>query len=100
MSQKYIYLIEHYIIERPTNVGIFTSRKKAESFLKKLPKKHEYTIYKLPINSKLTKGEKLEDQQGIFDHWHYGTIDCYYEEYSDDGKLIEKGNRIEVFWPD
>ncbi len=80
---KYVYVLEHYIYGKVVVMGIFTSLAKAEAFLKRLPRKYEYTIYKLPVNTNLTKGRKLEDQQGNFDHWHYGTheiTECYEED--------------------
>jgi len=87
---KYVYVLENFIHERPVLTGIFTSLAKAEAFLKRLPKKYEYTIYKLLINTNLTKGRKLEDQRGIFDHWHYGTY--VFTVYEDDerGNLVKK----------
>jgi hypothetical protein len=80
--QKYIYLLELHSGEQPVNIGIFTSLPRAKSFLKTLPKKHEYAIYQLPTNTKLTKGRKMKDVLGEFDHWHYGTI----EGFGDNGK--------------
>jgi hypothetical protein len=100
MGRKFAYLLELHVGKQPTNIGIFTSKKKAESFLKKLPKKYAYAIYKLPLNAKLTKGPKLEDQQGIFDHWHYGTQKIEYIHTDDDGNLIDQGKKTEVIWPD
>jgi hypothetical protein len=100
MSQVYIYLLEHYIKRLPTNVGLFSSRKKAEAFIKKLPKKNQYTIYKLPLNQALTKGKQLEGQQGAYQHWHFGTYEVGYEKYDLDGNLLEKDVKIEFNWPD
>jgi len=100
MGQKFVYLLEHYVFDRPTQVGIFTSRKKAEVLLRKLSKKNQYTIYRLPLNTKLTKGKKLEDQQGVYDHWHYGTYQVGYEKYDNNSKSFEKNTQIEFNWPD
>ena len=100
MSQKYIYLLELYKSRRPTNVGLFTSKKKAETALKKLSKKNQYTIYQLPLNIKLTKGKKLEDRQGVYHHWHYGTYEVEYEKYDKEANLLEKDTRVQYSWPE
>ncbi len=99
MSQEFVYLLELHEGNLPTNVGLFTSRKRAERALKKLPKKYCYAIYKLPLNLKLTKGSKLEDQQGIFDHWHYGTQKIQFIDTDDSGKILDQGKRTEFVWP-
>mgnify|MGYP001439710674 FL=1 len=95
---KYVYVLDYFIHERVVVIGIFTSLAKAEAFLKTLPRKYDYTIYKLPINTNLTKGRKLEDQQGIFDHWHYSTYTEYYEE-DEKGNLVKKKcKKKEYLW--
>jgi hypothetical protein len=99
MSRQFVYLLELHEGKQPTNIGVFSSRKKAEQALKKLPKKYAYAIYKLPINVKLTKGLKLKDQQGIFDHWHYGTQEIEYVDTDDDGKILDQGKTSELSWP-
>ncbi len=71
---KYIYLLELHSRKQPVNVGIFTSLARAKIFIRTLPKKYAYAVYQLPTNTKLTKGNTLEDIQGVFEHWHYGTI--------------------------
>ena len=71
---------------------------KAEQVLKKLPKKYAYAIYKLPLDAKLTKRPKLEDQQGIFDHWHYGAQEIECIRADDDGKIIDQDRTIELMW--
>jgi len=68
--------------------------------LKKLPKKLAYAIYQLPLNSKLTKGPKLEDQQGIFEHWHYGTQEIEYVDADHKGNILAQGKRTELWWPE
>ena len=100
MPQKYVYLLEHFINERPTNIGVFTSIKKAKSFLKTMPKKYSYVIYKLPLNINLTKGRKYKDQQGIYEHWHYGTNEVDYISFDDNDNVIEKGKKTIAEWPD
>ena len=98
---RYVYLLELHEGSHPVNVGIFTSLTKAQSFLKSLPKKFAYAVYKLPVNTKLTKGRKLEDQQGTYDHWHYGTQEgVRYWEVTEDGELVDDGIRTEFNWPD
>jgi hypothetical protein len=99
VSRQFIYLLELQEDKEPTNIGLFSSRKKAEQALKKLPKKYAYAIYKLPINVKLTKGPKLKDQQGIFDHWHYGTQEIECVDTDDDGKILDQGKTSELSWP-
>ena len=97
--KKYVYLLERHAAQQSVNVGIFTSLAKAKSFLKSLPKTHQYIIYKLPLNTKLTKGRNLEDQQGIFDHWHYGTNDIEFWELDNQGNIINHGTDTELTWP-
>jgi hypothetical protein len=99
MNQKFIYLLELHEGKKPTNIGVFSSRKKGEQFLKELPKKYAYAIYKLPLNVKLTKGPKLKDQQGIFDHWHYGTQEIEYVHFDDNGNILDQGKTSEFVWP-
>ncbi len=100
MPQQYVYLLEHYINDRPTNVGVFTSIKKAKEFLRIMPKKHSYAIYQLPLNMNLTKGRKYEDQQGIYEHWHYGTNEVDYIICDDNGNVIEEGENTITEWPE
>ena len=100
MKKKYVYLLEHHKAQQPVNVGIFTSLAKAKSFLKSLPKKYQYKVYKLPLNTKLTKGRNLEDQRGIFDHWHYGTSNIELWELDHQGNIINHGIDTELTWPD
>jgi hypothetical protein len=73
--QKWIYLLEHHSAKQPVNVGLFTSLSKAKRFLKTLPRSLAYAIYRLPTNRGITEGRKLKDVQGLFDHWHFGTLD-------------------------
>ena len=98
--QKYVYLLELQSGPHPVNLGIFTSRSKATAFLKTLPKKHSYAVYKLPTNTKLTEGKKLEDTQGYFDHWHFGTNEVEYVETDEEGNITDRGTRTEVEWPE
>ena len=97
---KYIYFLEHFASDQPVVVGAFTSLLKAKDFLKTLTKKFPYAIYKIPTNTNLTKGRRLEDQQGIFEHWHYGTNKIEYVNVSENGVVIDSGTTIEVTWPE
>jgi len=99
MKQRYVYLLEHCQAKQPTNVGVFSSWKRAKAALRKLRKDYAYVIYKLPLNFILTKGRKLEDQQGIFDHRHYGTNDVQFVEMDEKGNVLREGRRKEFFWP-
>lgn len=98
--QKYVYLLEYLGGNQPVNVGVFTSLSKAKDFIKTLPKKHPYAVYKLPTNTKLTKGRKLEDVQGFFDHWHFGTNEVEFVEMDDEGHITDQGTRTELTWPE
>ena len=99
VSRQFVYLLELHEGKQPTNIGVFSSRNKAEQALKKLPKKYAYAIYKLPLNAKLTKGRKLKDQQGIFDHWHYGTQEIEFIDTDNDGNVQAQGKKTEFIWP-
>ena len=99
MAQKHVYLLERSLDEGGrVNVGVFTSRAKAETFLKRLPMSCMYTIYQLPLNAELSKGRPPEDNQGVFEHWHYGTQVSDYETFNEDGKLAERGKVKELLW--
>ena len=98
--QKFVYLLELQDGDQPVNLGVFTSLPKAKAFLKTLSKKHQYAIYKLPTNEKLFRGRKMDDMQGFFDHWHFGTFDAEYIREDDDGNVVEHTERIDVEWPD
>jgi hypothetical protein len=99
VATKHVYVLEHFEANQPTVVGIFETRKKAEKTLKTLRKRYSYAIYELPLNTVLTAGKELKDQQGIFEHWHYGTEEVEYVCVSDEGEEIDSGTRIEVTWP-
>jgi len=97
--QKYVYLLEHLGSDQPVNIGIFTSMSKAKAFIKTLPKKHPYAVYKLPTNTKLTRGRKLEDVQGSFGHWHFGTNEVELVDVDDEGNVTDRGTRTDLTWP-
>jgi hypothetical protein len=72
---KYVYLVERATVDRGRYVilGIFTSRKTATEFVGNCPEHYTYGMYKLPVNELLaTADERLSDQLGRFDHWHFG----------------------------
>jgi len=99
VAQKYVYLLEKALGDsRWVNVGIFTSLQRAERFLESLPKKHSYIVTQLPVNTALAKGRALDDQQGIFEHWHYGTEEDDYQILDEAGKVIEEGRSRTFRW--
>lgn len=100
MSKKNAYVLEHFEAKQPTLVGIFSSLKKAKKALKGLRKDYSYAIYELPTNSVLTAGKKLRDQQGVFEHWHYGTNEVETFVFGDDDEEIERFTRTELTWPE
>ena len=95
--QRYIYLLEHYASKQPTLVGIYTSRKKAETVLRRLPLKLTFTLYRLPLNKKVAKGTKLDDVLGDFDHWHYGYGPVEIAGYNERGKFYRR-TVIQRYW--
>ena len=97
--QKYVYLLEHHAGKQPVNVGVFTSLPKAKRFLKTLPKSLAYAVYRLPMNTCLTRGRKLEDVQGFFDHWHFGTDETEEIETDKKGRVIRRRKQKTVTWP-
>ena len=98
MTGRYVYLLEHFRRKRPTNVGVFTSRKKAEAALRRLPKSYPFALYKLRLNATLTKGRTLEDQQSIYDHWHYGTDEVETVITDEQGNVVSRTRRKERLW--
>ena len=98
MRQKYVYLLEHIKRKRPIIVGVYSSRKKAESALKGLPKSYPFILYKLRLNTTLTKGKTLEDQQGVYDHWHYGTDEITTVMVDDGGNVINRKHGKKYVW--
>ena len=82
------------------NVGVFTSLSRAKTFIKALPRKHPYAVYKLPTNTKLVRGRKLEDVQGHFDHWHFGTNEVERIEMDEDGNILSETRETIFEWPE
>ena len=97
--QKYVYLLESHADKQPVNVCVFTSFTKAKLFLKELPKKNAYAIYRLPTNTCLTEGRKMKDVQGLFDHWHCGTIITEEVDTDEKGDVIRRRKRKTLTWP-
>lgn len=102
MPNRFAYVLEHFEHnERATVVGIFSSLAKAEETLKTMRQDIGYTIYRLPLNEVLTEGTDLQDQQGEFDHWHYGTYEVQISDYDDStGRLIDRGTEVQRIWRD
>ena len=98
MSGRYVYLLEHFKRKQPTNVGVFSSRRKAEVVLRRLPKSYPFALYKLRLNTTLTKGRTLEDQQGVYNHWHYGTDEVESVTTDEHGSVISRTRRKERLW--
>jgi hypothetical protein len=98
--QKNIHLLELHDGDKPINLGVFTSLPTAKAFLKTLSKKRAYAVYKLPTNTGLTRGRKLEDVQGFFNHWHFGTNEVDFVEMDEEGNITDQGTRTEVEWPE
>ncbi len=95
--QRYLYLLEHYGKKQPTLVGIFTSKREAEKVLRRSPLKLTYSLYSLPLNKKVTKGTKLEDVLGNFDHWHYGRGPIEIAGYDDKGRFYRR-TVVQRYW--
>jgi hypothetical protein len=67
----FVFLLEHYSSEQPTNIGIFTSFKKATYFIENMPVKHPCALFKIQLDAIMTAGDNCEDRQGVLMHWHY-----------------------------
>lgn len=98
MAQRNAYILEHFEGGQPTVVGVFTSRHKAEAVIRTLPRDREYTLYRLPLNTVLTTGPSLADQQGIYEHWHYGDLDCETNVCDEYGSAIEVRHERVDLW--
>ena len=100
MAKKFVYLLEHCETGQPTVIGIFESKALAEQHLRRLDKSFAYAIYRLPFNTILTEGEALADQQGVYDHWHYGTNEVEVIEVDDEGNVLKEALETSLEWPD
>jgi|ERR1017187_3479387 hypothetical protein len=98
MSRRNVYLLEHTKRKRLTIVGVFSSREKAEAVLRRLPKTYPFLLYKLRMNATLTKGRTLEDQQGVYRHWHYGTDEVVTVTTDDEGNVISQTRGKKYMW--
>ena len=42
----------------------------------------------------------LADQQGVYDHWHYGTNEVEVIEVDDEGNVLKEALETSLEWPD
>lgn len=100
MPKRFVYLLEHCESGQPTTIGIFTTRQLAEDHLRDLDRSYAYAMYQLPLDTILTVGDQLADQQGIYDHWHYGTHQVNVVETDREGNVVREARKAEVVWPE
>jgi hypothetical protein len=100
---KYAYMIERFINtdenSRVILLGIYSSLTRARDALRSFPRKHQYTIYRLPMNAVLTRGRDTRDVLGEYDHWHYGTYQGIEEQIDDEGNVLRQREYRETIWP-
>ena len=59
--------------EQRQNLGLFSSLSKTLTFLRRFPKKYEYVIYRIPVNSELCTPRKFVDVHKKYFYWVLGT---------------------------
>jgi hypothetical protein len=67
--------------------------------LRKLPRKHSYKVFRVPLNSILTKGAALKDRMHAFGYHYFGTFAELVVE-AEKGRIPREYWRKVVFWPE
>ncbi len=81
-----------------TIVGLFTTMGRLKDRLRKLPRKYSYMVFRVPLDTILTKGTTLKDRIHDFKYHYFGTFAELVVE-AKKGKISREYRRKVVFWP-
>ena len=73
IPERNLYLLCVIRGEQRQNLGLFSSLSKTLTFLRRFPKKNEYVIYRIPVNSELCTRRKFVDVHKKYFYWVLGT---------------------------
>ncbi|MFC1587489.1 hypothetical protein ACFL54_04180 [Planctomycetota bacterium] len=90
---KNVYLLERTDTDTFITIGIYSHKKKAEDVISSLPQEYSYILSRLPLNE-IVSNDKIEDNLGMFDHWHYGKFRGETIIIDEDGEIVEEIDTI------